>query len=124
MGFAALNPSYLLLAERTSDSSEGERAGGFERKLVGDLAVVLAGEFETRALERPLDGAEIRDDDLIGLDRAVEKRLAHQRVGRGVLEQAAAGDRGALDASAFQQLAPAVGRFRMRGIHRLGVERE
>ena len=60
----------------------------------------------------------------IVLHRAVEEGLPHQRVGRGVLEQAAAGDRGALDAGAVEQLAPAAGRFRMRDVDGLGVERE
>ena len=101
-----------------------QRAGGLQRQLVGHLAVVLAGEFEAGDLERALDRAEVRDDDLVVLHGAVEERLAHQRVGGGILEQAAAGDAGALDAGAVQQFAPAAGGFRMRDVDGLGVEGE
>src|SRR5207237_9350293 len=68
--------------------------------------------------------AEDGDHDLIALHRAVEEGLAHQGVGRGVLEHPAAGDDRTLDAGAFQQLAPAAGRFRVGDVDRLRVERE
>jgi len=99
-------------------------AGRFQRELVGELAVVLAGEFERRDLERARDGAEVRDDHLERLHGAVEEGRPHQRVGGRILEQSAARDRGALDAGAVEQLAPAPGRFRVRGVDALGIERE
>jgi hypothetical protein len=48
---------------------------------------VLAGKLEAGDLKRPLDGAERRNHDLVAGNSAVEERLPHQRIGRGVLEQ-------------------------------------
>ena len=86
----------LLLGKAGPVSAEDQRLklsapAEFQRQVVAHLAVVLAGKFETDDLERTLHGAEVRDDDLIVLHRAVEEALAHQFVGALVLEQAAAG---------------------------------
>ena len=63
-------------------------------------------------------------DDLVAGDGAVEKCLPHQRIGRGILEQAAARNRGPLDARAVEQFPPAVGAFGVRDVDSLGIERK
>ena len=59
----------------------------------------------------PFDRAEVRDHDLVGLDRAGKERRTQQLVGRLVLEDAGTGHARAAHAGAFQQLAPLAGRF-------------
>src|SRR5262249_42045626 len=100
---------------------ERQLARRLERELGRDLAVVLAGEFERRDLEGARDRAEVRDHDLKILHRAIEEGLAHQRIRRRVLEQAAPRDSGAFDAGAVEQLAPASGGFRMRDVDGLRI---
>jgi hypothetical protein len=51
---------------------------------------VLAGELEAGDLKWPLHRAERRNHDLVAGNAAIEKGLPHQRIGRGVLEQAPA----------------------------------
>jgi hypothetical protein len=75
-------------------------------------------------MERTLDGAEVGHHHLTVVDRAVEECLSNQRVGTGVLKQAASRQRRAPDAGAREQLAPAVRRFRIRDIDNLRVERD
>src|SRR5262245_18544215 len=118
-----LSPALSWRREKIEslDRREGQRAGRLQRQFVSDFAVVLAGEFEAHDLERALDRAKVGDHSLVALHRAVEEGLAHQRVGRGVPEQPAPGDGSALDASAFQQFAPAPGGFGVRDVDRLGV---
>ena len=70
----------------------------------------------------PRDRAEIRHDDLEVAHRAVEEDLAHEGIRGLVAEQAGAGNRGALDAGAAEQLAPAAGALGMGDIDGLGIE--
>ena len=99
-----------------------QRSGRFQRHVELDLAIVLAGIFQRRHLERPRHRAEIGNDDLPVVDRGVEEGAAHQRVGGLVLEDAGARKRGALYAGPAQKLAPAPGAVRVGCLHRLGVE--
>src|SRR5437764_8217393 len=105
---------HLPAEPRRSACRKRQLTRGLEREFGRDLAVVLAGKFERGDLEQALYRAEVRNDDLEGLHRAIEEGLTHQRVGRGVLEQPAACDRGALDAGTVEQLAPASGGFGVR----------
>src|SRR5690606_32475824 len=103
---AVISPR-LRLAMAASQGREGERAGGFERELEGDLARVVAAVFERRHLERSLDRAEIRHHDLPGADVVVEEQLADIGIGRLVLEDTGAADAGPAHAGAGEQFAPA-----------------
>src|SRR4051794_305394 len=106
----------------SSSGGEGQLAGGVERELEGDLAVMAAGELEGGDLEGALDGAEVGDDDLPVANGASEYVAAHSCVGSAILEDAGARDPGVLDARSRQQLAPLPGRFRVRDVDGLGVE--
>ena len=99
-------------------------AGALEGHLEGDLAGVVAAIFEGGDLERAGDAAEVRHDDLVALDRAVEEHLAQARVRGLVLEHAGAGDGGAAHARLAEELAPAPGRFGVRHVDGLGIEGE
>src|SRR5215217_4662392 len=90
----------------SSEGGESERAGAFKSHLERDLAVMLAAVFEARDLERAFDAAEIRHDDLVAADLAVEEDLAHKGVRAGVLEDPGARQRGAPNAGPGQKLAP------------------
>jgi len=85
---------------------------------------VVAAVFEGGNLERAGDAAEVRHDDLVALDRAVEEHLAQARVRGLVLEHAGAGDGGAAHARLAEELAPAPGRFGVRHVDGLGIEGE
>ena len=78
--------------KKPSRSSEGDCAGRFQRKVEGDLAVVLAGIFERGHLERAADGTEAGHDHLPVDDRALEEGAADQCVAGRVLEYARARD--------------------------------
>src|SRR6188472_4429563 len=65
-----------------------------------------------------------RSSDLVAGDAALEERLPHQRISRGVLEQASARHRGALDTGAVEQFAPTVGAFGVRDVYGLGIKRK
>src|SRR5918993_585123 len=110
----ATSPRWRLGMCSSSDCRERQRTGAFEGHLETDLAGMVAAVFERGDLERPLDAAEIRDDDLIGPHVAVEEYLPQARVRGLVLEHAGAGDRGAAHAGLAEELAPAPGRFGVR----------
>src|SRR3954449_12797853 len=121
---ASLHEGWEARRCQRSRRHERQLSRRLERELVGEFAIMLTGEFKARYLKRACDRAEVRDDHLEGLHGAIEEGLAHQRIGSRILEQATAGDGGALDARAIEQFAPAPCRLRMRGVDALGVERE
>ena len=98
--------------------------GAFKRQIEGHPAIVLAGQFETRDLERADDGAEIRNNHLPAPDRAVEHEAANESVEVRILEYSGPGDARVPDAGAFQQFAPVAGGFLAAcvTIDALGVE--
>src|SRR5690606_5394846 len=96
--------TVLLIAGLKAREPQFPRA--FERDVEIHFSRMVRREFQRRDLERSLDRAEIRQDQLPGPDRPREEQLADLGVRRLVLEYPAAGDRGALDAAAAQQFAP------------------
>ena len=86
------------------------------------LAVVLAGIFQGRDDERPLQLSEVGDHQPPGAGRLVEEALAHLGVGGGVAKDARARHRDRADARPGQQLAPASGAVAVGGVDGLGVQ--
>src|SRR4029453_3450193 len=116
--------SLFSFAVRLGDCREIQFAGGFQRHVVGEFAVVLTGELKARDLKRTLNSSESRDHDLIANDRSIEERSAHERVARSVLKQTAARYGSALHASPIEQLAPTGGALGGRNGAGPGIERE
>src|SRR6185437_15900123 len=116
----AASPRILL---GMSGSGEGECAGGCERKRDLHFAVIRAVILQRGDLERAGHGAEVRDHDPEIRQRLVEERSSQRFVARGILEHAAAGERGGFDAR-IQQFAPGVGGIGVGDVDRLRIERE
>src|SRR6185437_5534298 len=51
---------------------KGQLAGRFERHVICHFAIVLAGDFQARDLERTLHRSEVRDNNLMADNAAVE----------------------------------------------------
>src|SRR3954463_14625378 len=96
---------------------------------------MVAAVFEGGDLELAGDAAEVRHDDLVALDRAVEEHLAQARVRGLVLEHTGAGDGGAAGGRPAEEPAaappppaggpaPPPARFGFRPVDGLGIEGE